>query len=100
MSLFNQFRGNVISNVNANIGTIFILICLLVMAQGTFAADALSSAEEIVKDTYNGSIKTYLYVGEAVAAVVTLMFTRNIKTLGGVGAMAIFLNVVAMLAGV
>jgi hypothetical protein len=70
------------------------------MAQGSFAADALSGAEEVVKDTYNGSIKTYLYVGEAVAAIVTLMFTRNIKTLGSVGALAIFFNVVAMLAGV
>lgn len=100
MSLLNQVRSNVLSNINAHIGKIFILICLLILAQGTFAADALSSAEEVVKDTYNGSIKTYLYVGEAVAAVVTLMFTRNIKTLGGVGAMAIFLNVVAMLAGV
>ena len=100
MSLLDQVRSNVLSNINAHTGKIFILICLLIMAQGTFAADALSSAEEVVKDTYNGSIKTYLYVGEAVAAVITLMFTRNIKTLGGVGAMAIFLNVVAMLAGV
>jgi hypothetical protein len=80
-------------------GKIFILICLLIIAQGSFADDALSVAEPVVKDTYNGSIKTYLYVGEAVAAVVTLIFTRNIKTLGGVGAVAIFLNVVALLAG-
>jgi hypothetical protein len=68
-----------LSGINAHTGKIFILICLLIMAQESFAADALSSAEEVVKDTYNGSIKTYLYVGEAVAAVVTLIFTRNIR---------------------
>ncbi len=75
---------------------------LAVMARGSFAdgGDVLAEAEGVVKDAYNGSIKTYLYVGEAVAALLTLIFTRNIKTLGGVGAMAIFLNVVARLAGI
>ncbi|KTC73168.1 hypothetical protein [Legionella bozemanae] len=100
MSLLNQYRSNVLSNINAHTGKILILICLLIMTQGSFAEDALSAAEPVVKDTYNGSIKTYLYVGEAVAAVCTLIFTRNIKTLGAVGGVAIFLNVVAMLAGI
>lgn len=94
------FKENVLNSLNSNIGKVFIVVCLLIMAQGGFAADALSGAEEVVKDTYNGSIKTYLYVGEAVAAVVTLMMTRNIKALGGVGAVAIFLNIVASLAGI
>lgn len=100
MSLLNQLRTSMLNSINSNQGKLFLLICLLIMAQGSFAEDALSSAEAVAKDTYNGSIKTYLYIGEAVAAVVTLIFTRNIKTLGGVGAMAIFLNVVAALAGV
>lgn len=73
---------------------------LLVTVKASFADDPLSGAEDVVKDAYNGSIKTYLYVGEAVAAVMVLMFTRNIKALGGVGAVAIFLNVVAKLAGI
>ena len=77
-----------------------LLIALMILAKSTFADDALAGTEGIVKDTYNGSMKTYLYVGEGVAALITLMFTRNIKTLGGVGAMAIFLNVVAALAGI
>lgn len=81
-------------------GKLFMVACLFIVAHGSFAMDALSGAEDVVKDTYNGSIKTYLYVGEAVAAVVTLMITRNIKVLGGVGAVAIFLNVVAALAGI
>ncbi|MFA6302195.1 MAG: type IV conjugative transfer system pilin TraA [Legionella sp.] len=95
-----QYRNTVLNSINSNLGKIFLVVCLLIMAQGSFAADALSVAEEVVKDTYNGSIKTYLYVGEAVAAVVTLMMTRNIKALGGVGAVAIFLNIVASLAGI
>ena len=100
MSLLNQFRSSILNSIHSNQGKLFILVCLLIMAQGSFAADALSAAETVVKDTYNGSIKTYLYVGEAVAAIMTLMFTRNIKALGGVGAVAIFLNVVASLAGI
>lgn len=44
-------------------------------------------------------MKTYLYVGEAAAAIMTLIFTRNIKHLGAVGGVAIFFNVVAALAG-
>ncbi len=95
-----QYKTNFMSAVNSNIGKLFILACLFIMAHWSFAADALAGAEDVVKDTYNGSIKTYLYVGEALAAVVTLMFTRNIKALGGVGAIAIFLNVVASLAGI
>lgn len=75
-----------------------LVIGLLVIARVSFADDPLADAEPIVKDAYNGSIKTYLYVGEAIAAITTLIFTRNIKTLGGVGAMAIFLNIVAILA--
>jgi hypothetical protein len=100
VSLLNQLKSTVLRGINMHMGAIFILICLLLMAQGSFADDALSAAEPVVKDTYNGSIKTYLYVGEAVAAVCTLIFTRNIKTLGAVGGVAIFLNVVAMLAGI
>lgn len=73
---------------------------LLITVKASFADDVLSGAEDVVKDAYNGSIKTYLYIGEAVAAVTVLMITRNIKALGGVGAVAIFLNVVAKLAGI
>lgn len=100
MSLLNQFRTSVLNGINSNQGKLFLLICLFIIAQGSFAEDALSAAEPIVKDTYNGSVKTYLYVGEAVAAAVTLIFTRNIKTLGYVGGLAIFINVVAALAGI
>lgn len=94
------FKDNVLNSLNSNLGKIFILVCLLIMAHGSFAADALAGAEDVVKDTYNGSIKTYLYIGEAIGAVVTLMFTRNIKTLGVIAGIAMFFNVVAILAGV
>ena len=69
------------------------------MARLCFADDALADAEPVVTDTYNGSLKTYLYVGEAVAAIAALIFTRNIKHLGGALAVAMFLNMVARLAG-
>lgn len=75
------------------------LFVLFILANSCFATDALVDAEAIVKDTYNGSLKTYLYIGEAVAAITTLIFTRNIKTLGAVGGIAIFFHVVAALVG-
>jgi hypothetical protein len=77
-----------------------LFLSIFLVTRFCFADDALADAEPIVKDTYNGSIKTYLYIGEAVAALMTLIFTRNIKHLGGVLAVAIFLNIVAKLAGV
>lgn len=77
-----------------------LFIFLYLLANASFAEDALAEATPIVKDTYNNSIKTWLYIGEATAAVVTLIFTRNIKTLGAIGAVIIFLNVVAKLAGI
>jgi len=73
---------------------------VFLIARLCFAEDALAEAEPVVKDTYNGSLKTYLYIGEAVAALGTLIFTRNIKTLGYVLGVAIFFNIVAKLAGV
>lgn len=100
MSLINQVRSSSLALIKSRAVQFSLLIGLLILAKATFADDALSGAESTVKDTYNGSIKTYLYVGEGIAALLTLMFTRNIKTLGGVGAMAIFLNVVAALAGI
>jgi hypothetical protein len=78
----------------------WIFLGLITTVKASFADDVLSGAEEIVKTAYNGSIKTYLYIGEGIAAVMALIFTRNIKALGGVGAVAIFLNVVAKLAGI
>ena len=77
-----------------------LILSFMILARTSFADDALSAAEPIVKETYNGSIKTYLYVGEAVAGIMTLIFTRNLKTLGTVGGVAIFFNVVAALAGI
>ncbi|HRD70434.1 MAG TPA: fimbrial protein [Legionella sp.] len=77
-----------------------LFISIFIIARFCFAQDALADAEPIVKDTYNGSLKTYMYIGEAVAALMTLIFTRNIKHLGFVAGVAIFFNVVAMLAGV
>ncbi|CZP45522.1 hypothetical protein [Legionella pneumophila] len=100
MSRLTQYKNNVIDFIQAHHWQIAFFIVLFVLAQGSFAEDALSAAEPTVKDTYNGSIKTYLYVGEAVAAIMTLIFTRNIKHLGAVGGVAIFLNVVAALAGI
>lgn len=100
MSLLNQNKSNLLNFINTHMGTIFIVLCLLIMAGSSFAGDVLSTTEGVVKDTYNGSIKTYLYIGEAVAAITTLIFTRNIKVLGAVGGVAIFFNIVALLAGV
>ena len=62
------FKDNVLNSLNSNLGKIFIVVCLLIMAHGSFAADALAGAEDVVKDTYNGSIKTYLYIGEAIGS--------------------------------
>lgn len=100
MSSLTQYKNNVIHFIQSYPGKLLFLVALLLIAHGCFAEDALSAAEPVVKDTYNGSIKTYLYVGEAVAAITTLIFTRNIKTLGAVGGVAIFLNTVAALAGI
>lgn len=99
MSLLNQYGSKLTKIVKSKPVQLSLLVGLIILAKSAFADDALSSAETVVKDAYNGTIKTYLYVGEAVAAVTTLIFTRNIKTLGGVGAVAIFMNVVAALAG-
>jgi hypothetical protein len=76
-----------------------VFLSIFLLARLCFAEDALAEAEPIVKDTYNGSLKTYLYVGEAVAAIMALIFTRNIKHLGGVLGVAFFINLVAKLAG-
>ncbi|HGK6639201.1 TPA: fimbrial protein [Legionella pneumophila] len=100
MSRVTQYKNKVIDFVQTHHWHIVFFVVLFLLAQGSFAEDALSAAEPTVKDTYNGSIKTYLYVGEAVAAIMTLIFTRNIKHLGAVGGVAIFLNVVAALAGI
>ena len=76
-----------------------VFLSIFLVARFCFADDALSEAEPIVKDTYNGSLKTYLYIGEAIAALMAVIFTRNIKHLGGILGVAIFLNIVAKLAG-
>ena len=76
-----------------------LFVSIFLIARLCFADDALAEAEPVVKDTYNGSLKTYMYVGEAVAAVAAVVFTRNIKHLGGVLVVAMFLNMVARLAG-
>ena len=99
MSLLSQYGHKFSSVLNSKPVKLSLLVGLMVIVRSTFAEDSLAGATDIVKEAYNGSIKTYLYVGEAVAAIMTLIFTRNIKALGGVGAMAIFMNVVAVLAG-
>ena len=99
MSRVTLYKNNVIDFIQANRWQIVFVVVLFLLAQGSFAEDALSAAEPTVKDTYNGSMKTYLYVCEAVAAIVTLIFSRNIKHLGYVGGVAIFFNIVAALAG-
>lgn len=99
MSLLSQYGNKFSSVLKSKPVKLSLLVALMMMVRSTFAEDSLSGAADIVKEAYNGSIKTYLYVGEAVAAVMTLIFTRNIKALGGVGAVAIFMNVVALLAG-
>lgn len=93
------FKNKVLTALQSKPVKLVLLIGLMVIVKCTFAEDALSGAADVVKEAYNGAIKTYLYVGEAVAAVMTLIFTRNIKALGGVGAIAVFMNVVATLAG-
>lgn len=100
MELYRQYKNRLLAVTNIGHGKLILMIALMFFARITFAEDALADAIPIVKDTYHNSIKTYLYVGEAVAAVVTLIFTRNIKTLGGVLAMAVFLNIVTKLAGI
>lgn len=98
MSRVTQYKNKVIDFIQTHHWQILFFVVLFLLAQGSFAEDALSAAEPTVKDTYNGSMKTYLYLGEAVAALTTLIFTRNIKHLGYVGGVAIFFNVVAALA--
>lgn len=95
----NQIKQTLLKSIKANPTKLMMLFVLFILANTSFALDALVDAEPIVKDTYNGSIKTYLYIGEAVAAITTLIFTRNIKTLGAVGGVAIFFHVVAALVG-
>lgn len=99
MSRLILYRNKVASFMKKAPVKMMLFIGLIVLARASFAEDPLAGAEPVVKDAYNGAIKTYLYVGEAVAAIMALIFTRNIKALGGIGAVAIFLNVVAALAG-
>lgn len=68
------------------------------LVKTVFAEDALGGTTEDLKDTYNGSIKTYVYVFEALSALLGLAITRKITVLLGIGAVAIFLNMVAKLA--
>ncbi len=70
----------------------------MLLVRTVFAEDALGGTTEDLKDTYNGSIKTYVYVFEALAALLGLIITRKITTLLSIGAIALFLNVVAKLA--
>lgn len=100
MSLVNQFKNKSLKFVKSKPVQMSMFVGLALLARSSFAEDALSGAASVVSDTYNGTMKTYLYVGEAIAAIATLIFTRNIKALGGIGAVAIFLNVVASLAGI
>ncbi|HAU1387058.1 TPA: fimbrial protein [Legionella pneumophila] len=100
MSQLIRYRNKVVSFMKKAPVKMTLFIGLIVLARASFADDPLAGAEPVVKDAYNGTLKTYLYVGEAIAAIMTLIFTRNIKALGGVGAIAIFLNVVAALAGI
>ena len=100
MSRVTQYKNNVIDFVQTHHWHIVFFVALFLLAQGSFAEDALSAAEPIVKDTYNGSMKTYLYVGEGVAAVMAVIFSRSIKHLGAVLGISVFLNIVAALAGI
>lgn len=100
MTLVKQVGSKCLNLIKSQHLQFLLLIALMILAKNSFAEDPLAGPEGIVKDAYNGSIKTYLYVGEAIAAVITLTFTRNIKVLGSVGAVAIFFNVVAILAGI
>ena len=68
------------------------------LVKTVFAEDVLGETTGDLKDTYNGSIKTYVYVFEALAAILGLIVTRKITVLLGIGAIALFLNVVAKLA--
>mgnify|MGYP000750552756 CR=1 FL=1 len=99
MSIVTRYKNNVVDFIQAHHWQIVFVVALFLLAQGSFAEDALSAAETTVKDTYNGSMKTYLYVGEAVAALMAVIFTRNIKHLGYIGGIAMFFNVVAALTG-
>lgn len=100
MALLNQYGNKCLSILKSKPVQFLLLFGLVILVKTTFAESALVDADPIVKDTFNQSIKPYLYIGEGVAAIVTVMFTRNIKTLGAVGGVAVFLNIVAMLAGI
>lgn len=97
MSTNRSYKNRFLEIITSAPVKLALLTGLILLSKGSFAEDALVEAEAVVKDTYNGSIKTYLYIGEAIAAIVTLIFTRNIKVLGGVFALAMFMNVVAVL---
>ena len=68
------------------------------LVKTVFAEDVLGETTGILKDTYNGSLKTWAYVGEAVAALFGLLFVRSIKGLFVIFAVVIFLAVVTTLA--
>lgn len=99
MLIINQCKKMLLKVAQSSPVQAILFLTLLILAQASFAEDVLSPAETVVKEAYNGSIKTYLYIAEAIAAVLALIFTRNIKVLGGIGAVAIFFNVVAKLIG-
>lgn len=100
MSRAIQFKNNVIDFIQAHYGKILFFTILILLAQGSFASNALADADPVITETYNGSLKKYLYIGEGVAAVVALMFTRSIKHLGALFGVAMFLNILAALADI
>lgn len=57
------------------------------------ATDIGSGMVQDVRDTANGSLKTLMYVAEAVGAFIAYLATRKVVVFGGVLALAVFLDV-------
>lgn len=71
----------------------------MLLVKTAFATDVLENTTTDLSDTYNGSIKKWIYLIEGLFALGALFITRKIASLFVVGAIAIFLNIIAKLAG-
>lgn len=86
-----------INSLNTAIKAISFLIFVLSIQQ-SFAEgqDLLQGTTATALSTFNGSIKTFIYLLEIIMAVGVYIKTRNFMALGGIVVVAFFINVIAM----
>ncbi len=81
---------------------LLIAICFIALSTHAFAdsgTDLLQGTDSSAWDTFNGTGKKYIYLGEGLVAVFTYIKTKNVMALIGIVIVAIFINVILTMAG-